>query len=113
MIAKFLVLNFASLFLHGIIKLCNLFLTAGDPVGGSLFGYSNNGIVLEDVRCTSFESSLEGCSRSPFNNFTQSQCLNAATNSAGVACIISGKPYACIIAEVWLLTLGACTRGLL
>lgn len=63
----------------------------GYAVGGSVYGYSNTGIVLEDVRCSSFESSLEGCSRSPFYNFTQPQCLNAATNSAGVLCRISGK----------------------
>ena len=63
-----------------------------------MFGYSNNGIVLEDVRCTSFESSLEACSRSPFNNFSQPQCLNETTNSAGVICIISSKLHCiCII----------------
>ena len=67
------------------------FFTAAYPVGGSLFGYSNNGIVLEDVTCTSFESTPDVCSRSPFNNFTQPQCLNEATNSAGVVCIIPGK----------------------
>ena len=96
-------LNFANFFLLTNIfcYLCgkgSLLLSFGDvffvaayAIGGSLFGYSNNGIVLEDVRCTSFESSLEACSRSPFNNFTQSQCLNEATNSAGVICIIPGK----------------------
>ena len=74
-----------------MILILNFIFLAATPVGGSVYGYSNTGIVLEDVMCTSFESLIDVCSRSPFYNFTQPQCQYEATNSAGVICTIPGS----------------------
>ena len=64
---------------------------AATPVGGSRFGYTNGGIGVENVQCSGIESSLEGCSSTPFNSVTVSQCQDATTNTAGVICTSGGN----------------------
>ena len=60
-------------------------------MGGSLFGYSNAGIVLERVDCRGTESSLSNCSTSPLGSNTVSQCMrNSIENAAGLTCTQEG-----------------------
>ena len=67
-----------------------------DAVGGSRYGYSSAGIVLENVTCEGFESSLGSCSYSPLGRVFSSQCRNPVTDAAGVNCFLQqgtmGKP---------------------
>ena len=69
-------------------------IVAAIPVGGSVYGYSNAGIASDDVMCNGFESSVEACSRSPFDSFTTSQCQDPTTSSAGVVCTGLGTELA-------------------
>ena len=68
----------------------SFYIVAGEAVGGSRYGYSPAGIVLENVTCQGFESSLGGCSYSPLDRISSPQCRNPSTNAAGVDCFIQG-----------------------
>ena len=59
-----------------------------NAVGGSFYGYSPAGIVLENVMCEGFESSLFGCSSPPLGRVLSPQCLNPSTDAAGVMCLL-------------------------
>ena len=81
----YLVSNVAS----GVKSIYTFFYVAGaNAVGGSLYGYSPAGIVLESVMCEGFESSLGGCPSSPLGRVLSSQCQNPSTDAAGVMCLL-------------------------
>ena len=56
---------------------------AGQPVGGSQYGYSRAGIAPYDVTCNGSESRLENCARSTASS---SFCDDPTTSAAGVIC---------------------------
>lgn len=74
-------------------------IVGANAVGGSLYGYSLTGIVLENVTCEGFESSLGGCFSPRLGRVLSSQCQNPSTDAAGVMCllrqgiVISVVPY--------------------
>ena len=66
----------------------SLYIVGADAVRGSQYGYSPAGIVLENVTCEGFESSLGGCSFSPLGQITSLQCRTPYANAAGVNCFV-------------------------
>ena len=82
-----------------LVKLYNFLFCCvvdGYAVGGSQFGYSPAGIVLENVTCRGFENSPSECSYPGLGHVSTPQCQNPSTNAAGVTCIIQG-----IISSLW------------
>ena len=57
-----------------------------NAVGGSFYGYSLAGIVLENIACEGSESSLSECSQPPLGRVLSSECQNPSTDAAGVVC---------------------------
>lgn len=55
--------------------------TAGEAVGGAAFGAGSGPIFLDDVQCTSSESSLLSCSSNPIGS---NDCVHS--QDAGVIC---------------------------
>ena len=64
------------------------YVAGANAVGGSVYGYSLPGIVLENVTCEGFESSLGRCSSPPLGRVLSSQCQNPSTDAAGVMCFL-------------------------
>ena len=73
---------FAKMLMNGCsFDLFYLHSTAGEAVGGATFGAGSGPIFLDDVHCTSTESSLLNCSSNPIGS---TDCTHS--QDAGVIC---------------------------